>query len=362
MDSKEEDKNKKDVIQRSVGLDLLRIFAALMIVVQHVSSLGLGSFSVAETGWKASNFYCAMVRWAVPIFFVISGHLFLNRKGEFSVAKIFKKNLLKLVIIYFVWLVFYAAMDYNASGMAASEGLHVLDKAHAILTAALTNSKYHLWFLPSIIGCYLLLPLFHAVAEYEDGKYLSYACILFIVFGVGVSTLFPYENSLLSIAVHRIGYPLAGYQSYFLLGGYLGRIDTTKYHIRYLAPIIIGLLAFQISVTEYLSVKTGIWNGLWYGEFSLPTFIEVVCFFLIAIKANLSQLRGHWKKLIAVTAECTLGVYLMHIYLLEHMYRLNIYSFTQWISIPLVSVVIFMVCMCITWGLKKIPFIGKWIV
>lgn len=341
---------------RSIGLDILRIIAAFMIVMQHVSSYGLDNFGVTETGFVASNFYCAIVRWAVPMFFVISGHLFLNREGEFSASKIYKKNFSKLLVIYVIWLTFYGAID------ATLDGLNPVAMLVESLRVGLTTSKYHLWFLPSIMGCYLMLPVFKALVEYEDGKYLKCMCILFVIFAIGRQTLFPYTDSLLAIAVRKLDYPLANYMGYFLLGAYLGRIDVEKYRRRYMLMIVVALFAFQILMTQYLSNQAGMWNGLWYGEFLVPTFVEVVLIFLIFRKTDFPQAGDRAKKVVRILAEGTLGVYLMHIYVLEHMYRLNIYSFTQWLSIPVVSLVIFVGCMCVTLIVKKIPFVGKWVV
>lgn len=342
----------KGTNERSIGLDILRIFAALMIVIQHVSSYGLDGFQVGTMGWRASNFYCAGVRWAVPLFFVMSGHLFLNRDKEFSVLGIFKKNLTKLIVVYFVWLFFYSAISTDFSGRDLANGIT------AIAKEALNNGKYHLWFLPSMIGCYMMLPVFYALAEYKDGKYLRCVCLMFVIMGIGRSTIFPFQDNLLSLAAWKIDFPMAGYLGYFLLGCYLGRLDVTKYRTRYLIVALLLTLAIHVISCDCLGVR----SGLLYGNFCLLTFAEVVILFFLARKVRIVTLPDVAKKIIIVCSEGTLGVYLIHIYVLERMQQLTIYSFTQWLSIPAVSLTIFGISMCVSVILRRIPLIGKWIV
>lgn len=352
MDSKKDLEIDTTTNQRSIGLDLLRIFASFMVVVQHVSSYGLDGFPVGTMGWRASNFYCAGVRWAVPIFFVISGHLFLNREGKFSVSKVFKKNVPKLVVAYFVWLLFYATVDIDARSMNFTDALL------KIIQEALNNGKYHLWFLPTMIGCYLMLPVFHTLAEYKEGRYLKCVCVMFFILGIMRNTLFPFQDNYLAIAVWRIDFCLAGYLGYFLLGAYLGRIDLDKYRIRYMTVFLFLTLAAQVVVCDRLGVR----SGLLYGNFHVMTFIEVVLLFLIARKLRRVMIPECGKKIISSLAQATLGVYLIHIYALEHLKQVSIYSFTQWLSIPAISLLVFGISMCVSLILKHIPFLGKWLV
>lgn len=352
MDSEKDLQLDTGMSRRSIGLDLLRIFAAFTVVVQHVSSYGLEGFPAGTMGWRASNFYCAGVRWAVPVFFVISGHLFLNRAGKFSVSKILKKNLPKLIVVYFVWLLFYATVSIDVRSMEFADALR------AVIQEALNNGKYHLWFLPAMIGCYLMLPVFHTLTEYKEGRYLKCVCIMFFVLGIMRSTLFPFQDNYLAIAVWRIDFCLAGYLGYFLLGAYLGRINAEKYQIRYMAVFLFLTLAAHVMICDRLGVR----SGLLYGNFHLLTFIEGVLLFLIAKKLEGLMMPEVGMKIITALAEATLGVYLMHIYVLEHLEQISIYSFTQWLSIPAISLLIFGFSTCVSLILRHIPFLGKWIV
>ena len=90
-------------------------------------------------------------------------------------------------------------------------------------------------------------------------------------------------------------------------------------------------------------------------------FVEKVLLFLIARKHRKVIIPECGKKIISSLAQATLGVYLIHIYVLEHLEQVSIYSFTQWLSIPAISLLVFCISMCVSLILKHIPFLGKWL-
>lgn len=355
MDSEKDLKVNTTANQRDIGLDLLRIFAAFAVVIIHACSYGLRGIPVGTMGYRASVFYYAGTSWAVPIFFAISGHLFLSRKRSFSMSKIFKKNLPKLIIVYFVWLLFYAIVDTDVKSMNFTDALLI------IIQEALNNGKYHLWFLPAMIGCYSMLPVFYPLTEFKEGQYLKCVCVMFFVLGIMRYTLFPFQNNYLAIAVWRIEFSLYRYSGYFLMGAYLGRIDVNKYRIRYMIGILLLTLTVHVMLGEGLAAQNELLNSI-CSNFHFLAFIEVVSLFLIARKLQRGMIPERGGGIISALAEATLGVYLMHVYVLEHLEQISIYSFTQWLSIPAISLLTFGVSMCVSIILKHIPFLRKWLV
>lgn len=64
---------------RNISYDLLRICAAVMVVLLHIAASNWYSLTPDKAEWFAMNFYDSMSRSAVPIFFMLSG-TFLLRK------------------------------------------------------------------------------------------------------------------------------------------------------------------------------------------------------------------------------------------------------------------------------------------
>ena len=95
--------------ERIWSLDLLRILATFGIVVLHVSGLPAEYADVNELPWKIDISIRILFRWCVPVFFMISGALFLSGEREVSVARLYKKTILRIATCFLFWSAFYAA-------------------------------------------------------------------------------------------------------------------------------------------------------------------------------------------------------------------------------------------------------------
>ena len=109
---------------------------------------------------------------------------------------------------------------------------------------------------------------------------------------------------------------------------------------------------------EHRSVMTGY---LTLGVFaaSLGLFAFLVNIFS---KAMLSD---KMKKTANAISECTFGIYLVHTFLIEQVFRrvgLSQDQFPAAIAILVISIFTFVIGFAFTWCVKKIPVIGKWVV
>lgn len=140
---------------RIAYLDILRIIAIFGVITQHVCAPGylllLGTH----------NWYIYSIgegqKWAVPLFVMISGAIFLNPKKNISIKNILKKYIPRLLFAYLFWLVVYA-----------------------LIAPTWSVPYYHLWFLPMLIGVYLLIPITRKIAS--DERVLQYAVVVWHLF------------------------------------------------------------------------------------------------------------------------------------------------------------------------------------
>ena len=63
-------------------LDVLRIIATFAVIAIHVVTLYWNDYDVSTYEWGAFNVFDSISRWAVPIFCMISGYLFLNNEKK----------------------------------------------------------------------------------------------------------------------------------------------------------------------------------------------------------------------------------------------------------------------------------------
>lgn len=61
--------------QRIAYFDVLRILATFAVIVLHLSAQHWADTDVHTRAWQAFNLYDSAVRWAVPVFVMISGSL-----------------------------------------------------------------------------------------------------------------------------------------------------------------------------------------------------------------------------------------------------------------------------------------------
>ena len=100
--------------QRIAYFDVLRILATFAVIVLHLSAQHWADTDVYSRAWQAFNLYDSAVRWAVPVFVMISGALFLS--GSQSIGHILKKNVSRLVTAFIFWSALYAVFMVNFEG------------------------------------------------------------------------------------------------------------------------------------------------------------------------------------------------------------------------------------------------------
>lgn len=87
-------------VNKIIAFDRLRILAAFAVVVLHaVAPLFLDSYPSSD--WNVANVYESLVRWSVPVFFMISGALFLNKRKELNIGRLYKKNIFRVFLFIF---------------------------------------------------------------------------------------------------------------------------------------------------------------------------------------------------------------------------------------------------------------------
>ena len=76
---------------RVLWLDICRIAATFAVIFLHISGTALYT-DIIDYDWLVSSVADSLVRWAVPVFVMISGALFLNPQKEVSIKNIIKKK------------------------------------------------------------------------------------------------------------------------------------------------------------------------------------------------------------------------------------------------------------------------------
>lgn len=344
--------------QRELHYDILRIFAAFSVVMLHSAAQHWYTLDIYGSDWIIANSYDAVFRFGVPVFVMISGALFLSPSYKLDIKRLYRRNILRMAIIYVLWSVLYGVYDVISNGYY-NYGLKVILRE-------LIYGRYHLWFLPMIIGIYMLLPMLKTWIEHADKKQVEYILILFFVFQIGVWTI---KSLTVTDELHYILTKLdielvTSYIGYFLWGHYLANIGLADRLKKLSYILIIPAVILNIVLGTAMAWKYDKAIGEVYNSFGLFTFIIVTVLFVFAKEKwskGISSKGLSW--IIKEMSANTLGVYLMHIMLLEFLERCGIHSMmiNNVVGIPLLAVVCFIVCMIVSALLRRVPVIGRYI-
>ena len=333
--------------KRRTELDYCRIVACVMIVMLHTAAKGW-YISPDSFEWGVYNFYDMIVRGAVPVFFMISGALFLDRE-TLDIKKLFKKNIFHLMIVYVFWSVLYAISDLllnNTEFSFYSFALQVV-KGH-----------YHMWFLVAMITAYLFLPVVHGAIHGRKVP-LGYFAALFAVYSLLVSNLrlIPDCPEIIIAFCNQIAVSQIQYLGYMALGYYLSR-KSWGGHWKITCPVTFFVVGFVAALAnQWYSIRMGEPTQWLYGHFSVPSFVLALCIFIFfqCFRGREFQ-RPEW---IASLSVSTLGVYLLHPLLLEFCKSIgvDISKFPPLVSVPVAVFLLVVACFCLITVLRRIPIL-----
>ena len=343
---------------RLLHYDILRIIAAFSVVMLHSSSQFWYELPVTDVNWLITNSYDALFRFGVPIFVMISGALFLNPAKEVNVKRLFTHNIWRIVVLYGVWSCVYGLYDCRAFDV---ELVSWKDYVREML-----GGRYHLWFLPMIAGIYCMIPVLHSLVNRGEKSVLKYFLMLFVVFQLGPFTLkaLIWQDDL-HYLLNMIEIPMAcSYVGYFVLGYYIAHVGIEKKYHRWIYMGAVIASVCNVVLGNLLALKKGTPIADIYDSYSIFTFIIVVALYLYFVENKSKfQLHGVWEKLVREISACTLGIYVMHVGVMEIWKNAGFHpmSMPMILGVPVFSVVCFVFCLVVAAVLRRIPLIGRYI-
>ncbi len=337
-------------------LDALRIIAICAIVLLHVAGSYWYELDVSSFDWHVVNAYDCMTRWGVPVFVMISGALFLDPGRPQPLRKLWGKNILHIVVLILFWGLFYALI-YDRPGQLSPESLM------GFLEAAIFGPQ-HLWFLFMLIGLYAIVPLLRCITANEDATryFLAIGFVLNVALPLAtINGMLPLLDRLMGAFMIQL--PL-GYSFYFVLGHYLAsHVFTRRVRIGIYLLGLLGLVAATMASAWFSGIAHAADNVVIAGS----------CFFMFAATGIFVFVRQLFhkhepsardKRLVMTLSSCTLGVYVIHIFVLRLLMQLGMSGILPHalVSIPGMALLTCVLSFGIAYVLKKIPVFGSYFV
>ena len=344
---------------RKLHIDLLRVWACISVILLHSASQYWYDIPITSTRWVICNAYDAVSRFGVPVFVMISGMLFLSREGEIDLKKLYRNNILHLFVAYWAWSAFYGLWDCR-------EWMGAPGVSWKVYVSEIIFGRYHLWFIPMMIGIYMLLPVLKIVTDHAQQKILQYILLIFLVLQVGANTIVilnppqVMQNVLYFVDVEMI----CSYVSYFILGFYLYRYPiSAKWEKRIYALGVLGAI-LAVAVSTWASLRNNGPSAAAYDSFSIFTvLVSIAVFVFFQKKVSALEWGRLGSSIIRELSANTFGVYLLHLWVMEYLQMKGIDSMTvdSVAGIPLLTLACFFLCNIAVAVIRRVPVIGRFL-
>ncbi|MFT5111442.1 MAG: surface polysaccharide O-acyltransferase-like enzyme [Parasphingorhabdus sp.] len=299
---------------RQHWLDNLRCLAIVLVVLIHCSDMVFRDSQLSTESWWAINLYQSLSAMAVGLFLLISGALIPSLGWQIELAGYIRARYRKLLVPCLLWSLAYASLFIAIGKRDFSFTQIILDLLRGDITS-------HLWFIYTICGLYLLVPLVNQVLKIENRAINT---IFTIFWCLAVSTLLlGFQHTGFETSTDFLLAPY--YIGYFLVGAWIARSSWVP---QIGTKLVFGLLIILlITLTAWFTYVKTLTNEGWlypyYYHYLSPNIIalSVLTFLIFKTRAKITHTRRRanqlFQKCVGALAYHSFGIYLVHVFILE---------------------------------------------
>ncbi len=340
--------------ERTKSIDSLRTIAILGVLLIHTTTrtLEASGFNIYAFSWTL--FLNQIVRFAVPLFLIISGFVLeLSNRPE-TYWSFIKRRFSKIFIPYTVWSVFYYFIIYNQNH---DSFLKVI---------LIGNASYQLYFIPTLCIFYLLFPLIHKINKYISNKFILSLILLSQVFFLYKDYFIreldlpdPVHIAILSYFFFVIG---------IVAAGNMNRINLIVNKWKYMlfgTTMLLGPYVFWEGRSRYLATGNYLaYYSQWRPSILLYTILIALTFYYLFEHTKFKDF------VIAELSKHSFFVFFVHVAVLEMFWSLvgkNLFSLfgTNPVGKILFDPIFYLIVTVLSFGLAyivhKIPKVGRYL-
>ncbi|MDR3653999.1 MAG: acyltransferase family protein [Paludibacter sp.] len=340
-------------------LDTLRALAMLGVIFIHISS-PLVNMTYWENMpfWWIGNVVDSGVRFAVPLFLMLSGATLLNK--DYKPGEFYKKRFTRVLIPFMFWIVVYWIYRWvTLTPKMQPHDIYTGLKWAGNLFLKEGVSK-HFWYIYMILVIYLFVPFLGTGLR----KLNMSAVFVILLFWITLAFMCKSIPMNMYNWSGNYGSKLFGYfiySGYLVLGYYLVKLPAYSSKIRFLAAAIFILSIIVSAVSTYFfSLNAHKLNLSIYGYLSINTIIQSIALFMWIKDSSFNNNYLAW--IIKTISNYSYGIYLVHIIIISILFDNGIYWKTAnpLVSLPLIVLMVFVCSFGIIFVLRKMPG-GKYI-
>ena len=294
-------------MKRQVFMDYLRAVATYAVVVWHCVTNVYDKFGPLKEWLPASLTVGLLVRWSVPVFYMISGALLLPREED--MGTFYKKRLSRILIPLLVWLLIYGCFKLYFFTIYSTPhptfiGVAIIETFKLFLSNKLS---YHFYFISIILNLYILTPMLSRMVRALTKRHLE----IFLAFGILMYSVRAFYRSFFIEDI-----VISSNLIYFILGYYLVTYppEVKARRILYVTAMMLGVLAFVLSYyREYVGRGHA---DTYYKPFGLVIYTLSAALFVF-FRENIKPVEvggptGPFRRFLTFVSNNSYGIFLAH--------------------------------------------------
>jgi surface polysaccharide O-acyltransferase-like enzyme len=281
---------------RQEWIDTIRAAACLMVVLLHAAAYYVTNTDIGSSDWNWANAVDSATRACVPLFFMITGYLFLDSRAPKG------RNIFRVASSIAV---------YSAMAIAIAWALGGSFPLGRVLALPYQPAFYHLWYLYALLGIYLLASIITVRLPTSWSMLMALMILMFVLNDAGLAP----NSSSVSLDGSSIIYLLLALSG-AVLGNLLATINSSDRRVlSWMAFIVFCSSVVGITwSTHNVSTDAGTFVSTFY-SYSHPFVIAAAlsCFTWL----HLARIPRIIAPVIRRISEHSLAIYGVHAFVLE---------------------------------------------
>ncbi len=324
---------------RNINLDLIKVLACIGVVLLHTTMIGF-----KDTGsWNLLAYLYYLGTYSIPLFFMANGYLLLGKRNITYSYILEKVKWILITVSSWTTIVWLLKRDFAVNPVKKIIG-SMVQKGYF----------FQFWFFGALILVYLCLPVLRKILN-SKRRYL-YILSFFATIGL----IFELANIIIQTPLQSYviqTFRLWTWFFYYFLGGLVAQFDKEfiKNGFKRWMKIVAVLLLLITPVILFFLAKT-IYHNLFAEYFYDILFVKIVSLGVFLTILTLSLKESKYKWIVSLSNQ-TMGVFIVHTYVMKVLEKLLGFSYTgAYLLFPIFTLCISIIIVSL---LMKIPYLNR---
>ena len=324
---------------RNINLDLIKVLACIGVVLLHTTMIGF-----KDTGsWNLLAYLYYLGTYSIPLFFMVNGYLLLGKRNITYSYILEKVKWILITVSSWTTIVWLLKRDFAVNPVKKIIG-SMVQKGYF----------FQFWFFGALILIYLCLPVLRKILNSKR----SYLYILSLLISIGL--IFELTNIIIQTPLQSYviqTFRLWTWFFYYILGGLIAQFDKEfiKNGFKRWMKIVAVLLLLITPVILFFLAKT-IYHNLFAEYFYDILFVKIVSLGVFLTILTLSLKESKYKWIVSLSNQ-TMGVFIVHTYVMKVLEKLLGFSYTgAYLLFPIFTLCISIIVVSL---LMKIPYFNR---